>query len=184
MTQLTDRQILEKYRKGGDTNLVADLYQRYMHLVYGVCLKYLKDREESKDAVMQIFEKLITDLRVHQVNNFKSWLYTLTRNHCLMQLRSINKINNASAMEIEFSLHLHDEVENEVTLGALRKCLGTLNTEQQTCIRLFYLEEKSYSQITEESGYPIKKVKSYLQNGKRNLKNCMDKHENRERSIS
>jgi len=153
-----------------------------MHLVYGVCLKYLQDREGSKDAVMQIFEKLIIEIPKNDIKNFKSWLYVVSKNHCLMHLRSEKTkgeqkkkfaIEQEIFMEYEEELHPIDEDNPDID-AALRDCIERLKHEQQKCIQLFYLEEKSYKEICDLLKLEEKKVKSFLQNGKRNLKLCLE----------
>ena len=150
-----------------------------MDLVYGVCLKYFKDPERCKDAVMDIFGELNTKLRVHEVDNFKGWLHVLTRNHCLMQLRSPKNIKtiefNPVFVYSEENLHLNNgALEKEENYKKLEVCLETLPTEQQETIKLFYLQSKCYNEIAEITGFEWSKVRSYIQNGKRNLKICMD----------
>lgn len=174
----SDAELTELYRKDGDLNVLALLYQRYMDLVYGVCLKHLKDTETSKDAVINIYEELIGKLKQHEVTNFKSWLYTLSRNHCLMQLR---KEKGHATVEIsdhfmqnEEMLHLDAVNQKEEQLNSMEKCLEQLSSEQKTCVTLFYLEGKCYNDITEQTGIEWNKVRSYIQNGRRNLKLCME----------
>jgi RNA polymerase sigma factor (sigma-70 family) len=177
---LTDGELIELYRRTSDMKVLGRLYDPYMPLVYGVCLKYLKDREESKDAVMQIFEKLITSLRTHEVTHFKSWLYVTSRNHCLMQLRSARNRKfeeiSPNLMESDGLAHLEIETELDMNVGKLQKCIEELGLEQKECVRLFYLEQKCYKEITVLTGFDDNKVKSYIQNGKRNLKICMEKN--------
>src|SRR5690606_29768351 len=150
-----------------------------MHLIYGLSLKYLKDSAKSEDAVMQIFELLIKKLRVHKVDNFKSWLYSVARNHCLMQLRASGKdvviIDDNFMESLDIKHQDNDSDLQEEKLQLLEKCIGELNIEQQQCIRLFYLDEKCYKDIVEITGFEMKKVKSYIQNGRRNLKICIEK---------
>lgn len=151
-----------------------------MHLVYGVCFSYFKEEEQSKDAVMQIFEELIKKLRVHQVQNFKSWLHVLTRNHCLMALRKSAR-NPMVAIEDNFVengefVHLDIDDTKETQLTIMEKCMETLSEEQRISVDLFYLQEKCYKEVAEITGYDIQKVKSYIQNGKRNLKICIEKN--------
>jgi len=178
--QLTDHDLILRYKESGELAIVGELYNRYMSLVFGVCLKYLKDREESKDAVMQIFEKLVTSLREHEIMNFKSWLYATSRNHCLMQLRAQKGKNFQEItevfMETRTGLHLEDESEMESNLSKLENCIEQLVAEQKSCIRLFYIQQKCYKEIVALTGFDDKKVKSYIQNGKRNLKICMDQN--------
>ena len=154
------------------------MYARYMHLVYGVCLKYLKDEEAGKDAVMQIFEQLIGKLKIHEVSNFKSWLYTLSRNYCLMELRSSGKNEFVSMdenfMEKDAFVHLDIDDTRESKLTAMERCIEKLPPEQKETIQLFYLEQKCYKDIADITGYDLNKVKSYIQNGKRNLKICIE----------
>jgi RNA polymerase sigma-70 factor (ECF subfamily) len=177
---MTDEALLLKYKEAYDIKVVGMLYDRYMSMVYGVAMKYLKDREESRDAVMQIFEKLVETLKSHEVQHFKSWLYVTARNHCLMQLRSskgrrFTEIDE-HFMESEAAVHLEDEPEIEVNIVKLEKCMDELGDEQKRCVQLFYLKQKCYKEIVSLTGYDDNKVKSYIQNGKRNLKICMERN--------
>lgn len=174
-------ELLRLYKESGELAHWGALYARYTSLVYGVCLKYLKDRDEAKDAVMQLFEKLIATLLSHEVENFRSWLYVTARNHCLMQLRARKSKYqvefSSQLMENQFLLHLEEEPEMEQNLSKLEKCIAKLANDQQQCVRLFYLQEKCYKEITGLTGFDLNKVKSYIQNGKRNLKICMEQNE-------
>ncbi len=174
-----DHQLIEAYKNLNDSEALGALFQRYMHLVYGLCLKHLKSREESQDAVMGIFEQLTLKLRSQEVRYFKSWLYIVSKNYCLMVLRkkSRQKEYNGLIMENEVITHPKDEYEIDEDLDALEKCMETLKGKQKECIKLFYLESKSYAEITKSTSFTLKKVKSHIQNGKRNLKICLeDKH--------
>lgn len=176
----SDEKLLLEYRQTGDMAALAVLYQQYMHLVFGVCLKYLKDEELSKDAVMQIFEELIVKVTKHDIKQFKSWLYVLSRNYCLMQLRSGKKMQTEALDEVmELAGDLHPDNEREEDLTALERCKEKLPSAQKLSIQLFYIEEKCYKEIADDTGYTLNEVKSYIQNGKRNLKICLEK--NRER---
>jgi len=171
---------LKEYYETGNLEVLGKLYEPYMFLIFGLCLKYLKDTTKSEDAVMQIFESLIRKLRIHRVENFKPWLYTVARNHCLMQLRAKGKqpavLFDENFMESEAFLHPDSsENDHEEQLQKMEKCIEQLNEEQKECVRLFYLEEKCYKEISERTNYSMNQVKSYIQNGKRNLKICMDK---------
>ncbi len=177
-SEMTDLELLAQYKLSGEANWAGVLYSRYTSLVYGVCLKYLKDREEAKDAVMQLFEKLIVILKTHEVEYFKSWLYATARNHCLMQLRSkkgkyMEKISPL-LMEISAESHLEEQGEMESNLGKLENCVEKLAHEQRACVQLFFLQQKCYKDITVLTGYDLTEVKSFIQNGKRNLKICME----------
>ena len=150
-------------------------------MVYGVCLKYLKDRDDAKDGVMQLYEKLTEILKTHDVQYFKSWLYVTARNQCLMQLRSkkgkFTEEISSTLMETASEVHLEDGVELESNLGKLDQCIEKLNPEQKICVRLFFLEQKCYKEITNITGFDLNKVKSFIQNGKRNLKICMEQND-------
>ena len=175
-----DSSLLAAYKKSGDLEVLGALYNKYMHLVFGVCFNYLKDEEQSKDAVMQIFEELVVKLKVHQVQNFKSWLHVLSRNHCLMALRKSAK-NPIVAIEDNFVengdfVHLDMDDTRETQLTVMEKCMETLPEEQRKSVDLFYLQEKCYKEVADLTGYDMLKVKSYIQNGKRNLKICIEKN--------
>ncbi len=171
---------LAEYRRYGDVAVLGALYEPYMDMVFGVCFKYLRDEAECKDAVMQIFEKLVTDLRQHEVSNFKSWLHSVARNHCLMKLRASRVTAGLEAadgqeQELEIAVQDGDDIFTlEGQLNALDECLQKLVSEQRVSIELFYLQNKCYRDIAGETGFEIGKVKSYIQNGKRKLKICME----------
>jgi RNA polymerase sigma factor (sigma-70 family) len=176
-----DQELLASYQRSKDLTILGTLYQRYMELIYGVCLKYLGEPETAKDAVMAIFEELAQKLHKHQVTHFKGWLYTLARNHCLMQLRSAKRIRtnelDPDRMQMPEDLHLNGVLEKEGELDKLSKCLDTLSAEQKTAIELFYLQNKPYKEIEGITGLDGNKVRSTIQNGRRNLKICMEKNE-------
>jgi len=182
-SDLSDQELIFQYKKKNDPEVLGQLYSRYVALVYGLCLKYMENRERSKDAVMQIFELLATELHRHEISNFRSWLYVTSKNFCLMELRkqkSLRKkeemwlMNQEDFMEIPDEMHLIDKVENQESNDLLNNCIEKLKKEQHQCVRLFYFGNKSYRQITDETGLDEKKVKSLLQNGKRNLKICLE----------
>ena len=173
-----DHKLLTSYRESGDLVLLYKLYEKQTHLVYGVCLKYLKDEELAKDAVMGIFEELINKARQHDIKQFRSWLYVLSRNYCLMQLRADKKIETVNLDDfMEFSPVLHpDDDDREEALRALERCMEKLPAAQKQSIGLFYLKEQCYKEIAAATGFSLNDVKSYIQNGKRNLKICLEKN--------
>jgi RNA polymerase sigma factor (sigma-70 family) len=180
-SELPDRELVSLFRTSGNMDVLAVLFQRYMDLLYGVCLKYLKQPETAKDAVMQIFEELVAKLPKHEVDNFKSWLYTLAKNYCLMQLRTPKNLKttefNPDSMQLEEEVHLNGIQVKEENLQKLERCLQTLSAEQKTTVELFYLQNKCYKEIAEATGIEWNKVRSFIQNGRRNLKICMEKPE-------
>ena len=176
--ELPDKELVNLYRSSGNMDVLAVLFQRYMDLLYGVCLKYLKQPETAKDAVMQIFEELVAKLPKHEVDNFKSWLYTLAKNHCLMQLRTPKNLKTTEfkpdSMQLEEEVHLNGIQLREENLQKLERCLETLSIEQKKSVELFYLQNKCYKEIADATGIEWNKVRSFIQNGRRNLKICME----------
>ncbi|MES2517233.1 MAG: sigma-70 family RNA polymerase sigma factor [Bacteroidota bacterium] len=184
----TETDLLRAYRQTGDLSILGKLYEPQMEMVFVIAMKYFKDEDDAKDTVMQIFEELIPKLRQHEVENFKAWLGMVTRNFCLMALRKKNLIvvdgeifaddDSSESYFMEFSTieHLNDEFDVEQNLTKLEDCLKTLNSEQKQSVELFFMQEKTYQEVSQLTGFEMNKVKSYLQNGKRNLKNCMEKN--------
>lgn len=176
--QQSDKELIQLYKKTGDLAVIGQLFTRYASLVYGICLKYVKDRDEAKDAVMQVFERLISTLKSHEVENFKSWLFVTVRNHCLMDMRSkkgkFTEEITDQLVENAFLLHLEEEDGLEQNLQKLEDCIDRLVDGQQQCVRLFFIDEKCYKDITTVTGFDLNQVKSFIQNGKRNLKICME----------
>ena len=175
----TDLELVALYKKSGELSVLGVLYERYMDLVYGVCLKYLKEGEIAKDATMQIFEELVSKLHKYEVENFKSWLHTLAKNHCLMQLRTPKNLKtvefNTELMQTGEDVHLNGIFQKEEQLKQLEQCMNTLSAEQKQSVELFYLQNKSYKEISDITGTEWNQVRSLIQNGRRNLKICMDK---------
>jgi len=178
---ITDTELLEKFYSDNDNQWLGIVLQRYTLLLLGVCMKYLKNEEESKDAVQQIFLKAITELGKYRVVYIKSWLYMVARNHCLMKLRDkhvfipVEEKSQLVATETDQK----EIADKETTLTLLENSLEELNPEQKTCVTLFYLQKKSYHEIVEITGFNLLQVKSYIQNGKRNLKILVEKKMNR-----
>lgn len=176
--QLSDNELIAKYRETDDKFYVGELYKRYSHLVLGACLGYFRDKDESKDAVIRIFEKLFDELKKREIENFRVWISFVTRNFCISELRK-KQVQQGREIEYKYTEaaeeaandpRLEPQPDKEAQLQNLEEAIASLNLAQQTCIRLFYLEGKSYHDIAALTGYAVNEVKSYLQNGKRNLK--------------
>jgi len=178
----SDIELVNHYKQTSDKAYVGELFKRYTRFVFLVSMKYLKGEEKAQDACMQIFEKLFIDLKKHKVQNFKSWLYSVTKNHCLIQIRSEKhraayesdlKKDHNNYMESGNYLYLDNENDKEKGLSDLEDAILLLSEEQRICIELFYLKEKCYEEVAEITGFNFKQVKSYIQNGKRNLKKIL-----------
>lgn len=173
---MSDEEVVNNYRLSSDKQFVGVLFERYSPLVFGVCLKYLRNKDESKDMVINIFEKLMVDLKNFDIQKFRPWLHSVTRNHCLMFLRKANRPGTEKDIDdlqnkLSTSTFAEASVDDkEIQLSHLEKAMEELNDEQKICVTLFYLKDKSYQEIAEETGWDMNKIKSYIQNGKRNLK--------------
>lgn len=174
---ITDSELLDKFYSDKDTQWLGILLQRYTFLLLGVCMKYLKNEEAAKDAVQQIFLKAIVELEKYKVTYLKSWLYMVAKNHCLMNLRDRHifiPVEERTEI-IATETGPEERIDKEATLTILEKALSELNREQKTCVTLFYLQKKSYQDIADTTGYTLLQVKSFIQNGKRNLKLLVEK---------
>ncbi len=177
---LSDQELLENFYADHNNEWLGILLQRYTLLLLGVSMKYLKNEEEAKDSVQQIFLKVIQELQKYKVEFFKSWLYMVAKNHCLMKIREkhgritgeINEKISATPQEDTDRIGLE---QNDRTLDVMEAALKELNPEQRQCVTLFYLQKKSYQEISEITGFSMLQVKSYIQNGKRNLKILIEK---------
>ncbi len=176
----SDLDLINNYLQKNDNFFVGILYERYGHLVLGLSIKYLKNKDEAQDAVIQIFTNLLSDLKKHKVQYFKSWLYVYSKNFCLMELRKRQSLLKKE-LELKENVHLVMDFSNpehlnekEAQIAVMEQAIEQLNKEQKTCIELFYLKNKSYVEIEELTGFTNNEVKSYIQNGKRNLKLKME----------
>ncbi len=172
-----DDELVYRYVNLHDNTAINYLYERYGHLVFGVCLKCLKDVDAAKDMTQQIFIKMLDDLNRFHINNFKPWLFKVAKNTCLMHLRSSQPATNNKidiSDDMEFEQEKHQKIEQEEKLNNLEVALTQLSEEQRTCIELFYLQKLTYSEIVQKTSYTLLQVKSFIQNGKRNLKIKME----------
>jgi len=174
------KELIAKYKSTEDQNYVAELYRPYLPLVYGLCLKYLKNKTEAEDASMDIYLNLLKKLKTHKIENFKSWLYVVTKNHCLDKLRSrtekYSKENEAKVVYSEQVYH-PDTEGNEEEVKKLQDCLEKLPENQKKSIDMFYYQKISYKEIATITGWTWSNIRSYIQNGRRNLKICMEGNE-------
>lgn len=177
---ITDQELLDRFYTDQDNEWLGILLERYVLLLFGVCIKYMKNEEEARDCVQQVFLKTITELQKYKVTYFKSWIYMVARNHCLMKLR--DKTGKSLTHIVENTLSIEPEAisqenprERDQLLEAMDLALQDLNPDQKLCVTLFYLDKKTYQQITEASGFSLLQVKSHIQNGKRNLKLMLEK---------
>ena len=187
--KLTDQQLLEHFYADHDNEWLGILLQRYTLLFLGLCMKYLKNEEQAKDSVQQIFLKVITELQKYKVEYFKSWVYMVAKNHCLMILRDRQgkipaEITDRLKIAAEEEQDKQALLQNDHTMELMGSALKELNPEQQQCVTLFYLNKKSYQEISEATGYSLLQVKSYIQNGKRNLRILIDKKLKEEKNRS
>ena len=176
---ITDEELLKRYCDSGDLVYFVEAYKRYMPLMYGVALKYLKRPEDAQDAVMQLFEELIVKVKAVEIQSFKAWLYTFIRNNCLMEIRKKSKNLSISLddsfMEFCDDFHLTFVNEKENREKSLRECVEGLPERQRVSVKYFFLDELSYKEVEERTGFSSKMVKSFIQNGKRNLKLCLQR---------
>jgi RNA polymerase sigma-70 factor (ECF subfamily) len=177
---LSDAELISQYKNNSNKDIIGELFSRYSHLVFGVCLKYLKNEEPAKEALMQVFEKTYDDLLTYEINSFKNWVYIVAKNHCLAMIKKKSDLkevvydfpikNDENFVEYYDDITLFGSVKKNNYEQKLGKAINELNNEQKICIELFYLQEKSYKEITEITNYNLNQVKSFIQNGKRNLK--------------
>jgi RNA polymerase sigma factor (sigma-70 family) len=175
---ITDTELLDYYHADKNQQWIGILLERYTLLLLGVCMKYLKDETEAKDCVQQIFLKVLTEVGKYRIDYFKSWLYMVAKNHCLMRLRdkgakTVKELNEEYLAPTEPAKQ--ELTENEEAHDFLEEAINELNEEQRQCVILFYLKKNSYQQIAEKTGFSLLQVKSYIQNGKRNLKIILEK---------
>ena len=175
----SDERLLAEFVDTGDAAFFGELFTRYMPLVYGLCLKYLRSAEDAEDAVMELFEELVPKVGTYRIKNFRTWLWSVARNHCLQRLRREKR-----TVKVDFDdrivesvplLHLLSEGTDETELTALERCMGKLPERQKEAVSMFFTDKRSYAEIAEATLSEVKAVKSHIQNGKRNLRLCLER---------
>jgi len=179
MSQLSDEQLVARYRDGDDMDALAFLFDKYLDLIFGVCMKYFKQPQDSEDGTMAVFEVLVVKLKTHDVHNFKSWLYVLTKHYCLQKLRqrgkTLTKNSEDILMQLVDEVHPDDVYLIESRENGLRECIQQLPADQKRTVQLFYFESQSYVEIADTMSVDKEKGRSFIQNGRRNLRVCMNK---------
>lgn len=176
LKKLDDKALVEKYQRFSNSKYVEVLFERYFHLVFGVCLKFLKNEFESNEAVLAVYERLLNDLKEKEIENLGPWLHVVSRNYCLTYLRTKSRALKREQLyeeEIRSGEDFEEESPVEVKeqqLNKLEEAIGQLKEEQKQCVELFYLKQLCYKEVAEITGFDMKQVKSHIQNGKRNLK--------------
>ncbi|WP_142685059.1 RNA polymerase sigma factor [Chitinophaga polysaccharea] len=186
--QLTDQELLQRFKADNNSDWIGVLFDRYALLLLGMCMKYLKNEEDARDAVQQIFLKMLSDINKHEIQYFRAWIYQVTKNYCLMQLRqkhmkykeeiSDKHIGGMAADQEDKQVYQ----EKDILLENMGQAMNQLSPEQKICVELFYLQKKSYQEIADQTGYSLLQVKSYIQNGKRNLKLLLEKQQRANKS--
>ncbi len=174
---MTDEELVSQYKSNSSMEIIAELYIRYGHLVFGTVMKYIKNTSNTEDITMQLFEKLGDKIKQSEIRSFKSWLYTVTKNEAFQFLRKSKEITSELKVELEASYDLTMKIVEEKQFKMLEREIQQLNTVQRDCIILFYMEQKSYQEIASLTSLTLKKVKSAIQNGKRNLKLKLENNE-------
>ena len=167
---ISDEKLVHRYKTKPSMQIVGEFYKRYGHLVFGASMKFMKNKFDAEDITMSVFEALPDKIVKHDIRNFKPWLYQVTKNQCLMILRKKGRLTTEVSKHLQSEDQLQNKIVKENQLNILETEIENLNDEQSSCIKLFYLEQKSYQEISNILNMDIKKVKSSIQNGKRNLK--------------
>ena len=183
MTNYNDEALLKEFTQTNQPEYFGELFQRYVPLTYGLCLKYLKDRKSAEDAVMELFEMLLSNISNYEINEFRTWLYIVAKNHCLQTLRKekrtivIDSVADEDRESDEIVRLFEEKNRSDIQTEELNRGMEKLSKPQRTSISMFFIDEKSYAEIAEKTGFLLKTVKNHIQNGKRNLKNCLEKHQ-------
>jgi RNA polymerase sigma-70 factor, ECF subfamily len=178
----SDEKLIAEFQQSKNKGVIGILFDRYIHLVFASCMKYFKNQEMAQDAAMEIFESLPDKILKHEIKSFKSWIYTVTRNHCLMQLRKkiptwvTENLENIYELSVENESFLHLDKKDGESNEYIANCLNELKPDQKVCIELMYIQGKSYKEIAVETGFDLKRVKSLIQNGKRNLRLMLEEY--------
>jgi RNA polymerase sigma-70 factor (ECF subfamily) len=178
---LKDEDLITKYRFSHDNTYLGELYLRYLPYVYGVALNQLKSQTEAEELSMTVFNKISSDLKRIEVRQFSDWLYKLVLDLCNIEVRkkTAGKGESKQILIEELSdekndLYINTEDGVKLDSNSLRLAINTLNESQKICIDLFYIQNRSYQEVAETTGYTINQVKTNIQNGKRLLKSYLE----------
>jgi len=171
----TDDQLIAAY-KDGDQRAFDVLFKKHLHRILGICANTLEQEEDCKDVTMDMYVVLRRELVRHEIHHFEGWLYTIVRNYCLKLIRErkqqqqMETLDGPWAAFLQETNNLQQQYQDEELMLNLKKAIQELKPDQKECISLFYLDGHSYKEIAEATGLSLNKVKSNIQNGKRNIR--------------
>ncbi len=183
-SKLTDEELIKKYRFSHDKTYLGELFLRYTPYIFGVAIKNLKSQKEAEDVTLTIFNKISSDLKRIDVTDFSKLLYQLVKELCDIEVKKKNATGEESKMilideltkESDDNLYINsDKPKLSLDANNLRLAIDTLNESQKICIDLFYVQNKSYQEVADITGYSLNQVKTNIQNGKRLLKTYVEK---------
>ena len=154
---------------------MSDFFVLYREDVLGLCYYYTRDVELSKDLTMDTFETYLKRGKKGPViNDIKSYLLGIARNLCMAHFKKSKRTQSIEESVLQFMEYEDENAPNgEEVIDRLMMSMCKLTTDQRRCVELFFIKGCSYNQISKKLNFSYNEVKSFIQNGKRNLKKLM-----------
>ena len=165
--------LLLKYLKTNDLSYLLELYRPYMHLVYGLAFKYVKDPKQSQEIVYCIFKKLIKDIKRQEVRVFGNWLYNLSLDFCKQwrdrgrtESDQIVALGGSTQTPVEFYDDKDDDSFEE-EISSMEDEVMRIKSQQEKCSQLFFKEQRCFQEIADITGWEVSEIKYHVKNAKR-----------------
>ncbi|MBL8228224.1 MAG: RNA polymerase sigma factor [Bryobacterales bacterium] len=167
MTERATGGFAEEARSGRREEAFETLVTIYQHKVYRLALTMLRNPQAAEDATQETFLRVWKALPGFRGDSeISTWIYSIARNRCLSMLnRSSSKCEIGMEELPEQTAPPHDPDP----FPTLMEALGQLDGRQREAVALFYLEDKSYEEMSQQMGIPIGSVKTYLHRARRVL---------------
>jgi RNA polymerase sigma factor (sigma-70 family) len=172
MNRYTDEQLVRLYVDTQRNTFFEELYERYADKVYRKCLTFVKDQAKAEDFTHDIFLKLIVRIGTfRETSKFSTWLFSITYNYCMDQLRLTKKMAENELTETFDIVEESEDIEEiEMDAQRLRQVLENISPQERTILLMKYQDDFSIKDIADTFGLTESAVKMRLKRTKEKLR--------------
>jgi RNA polymerase sigma-70 factor (ECF subfamily) len=153
--------------RAGDQSAMADLYDRYAGVVYGVALRVLASTAAAEDVVQEVFLQLWRNPQAFNSDRGRlaPWLAVIARNRAIDLLRKRPPEDDIDEMPISTGINLEDEASQKLVVDKIRGVLGGLPQDQRKALEMAFFEGMTHTEIAGKTGDPLGTVKTRIRTG-------------------
>lgn len=154
----------------GQQRAFTELIGRYQGMVYGLCLRMLRQREEAEDATQETFVRVCNNLhRWDPERSFEPWLLTIAGNRCRTRLAKRSRQPLATGLDYPVEDSSHQEFEARHLAEEIDRVLDLMKSDCKQAFLMFYKNRLSYNEIAQHLDVPLGTVKTWVHRARREL---------------